>query len=859
MSSKLIILLTLIACTSCQMLLPQTTVKTSSLNDNWQFRAVGDTAWHKASVPGNVQADLVALKLIPEPFFRRNEDTVQWVAEKDWEYRRNFTLEQLDPHTELVFDGLDTYAEVYLNDTLLLNANNMFRSWRVDISKQAHVGDNTLRVIFRAPEKIGEAAEQALGFTLPVKVRPFTRKAAFNYGWDWAPKLVTMGIWKAVSLRTWSGFYQDNVFYKTEQLTGSGTAVTATVRVRTEVESEEEGEATWTIKSSNLPDSTWTQLVALKKGHNVFEQVLTLNQAKLWWSNGLGEAYLYNFESSLVNSATRHTHTKTQAVGLRTIELVQDKDEVGKSFYFRLNGIPVFAKGANYVPQNSLQSRVTEVNYRQIIADTRLANMNMLRVWGGGIYENDLFYELCDQNGILIWQDFMFACAMYPGDDAFLENVRQEGIEQIKRLRQHACLALWCGNNENYEAWHGWGWTEQYNKSQTQIIEAAYDTLFHKLLPRLVGEFDEGKAYWESSPSYGRFDRRSQREGDSHYWGVWHDAEPFETYIDRVPRFMSEFGFQSFPAWTTIESFTDSTDRSLTSKVMNVHQKHPRGNELINAYMKTYHRDTKDFENFVYVSQLLQADAMRVGIEAHRRAMPYCMGSLYWQLNDTWPAASWAGRDVDGRWKALHYTAQKAFAPVLISPIVKAGQLDITVVSDKLQPLKGTLTIDCVDFEGKVLSSQSTPYDLPANTSKLCFSQALTSVQAAKDAKNSCLRIRMQGDEEQTILFYSVASKDLDLPKEVLTKIRCESGSSPDEKLVIVESPSFIKNLYLESPSLGNFDTNFIDLLPNTSVTFKFKALNGQALPDNDTFLKQLRRHDLAASYKAKAWWQFWK
>jgi beta-mannosidase len=472
---------------------------------------------------------------------------------------------------------------------------------------------------------------------------------------------------------------------------------------------------------------------------------------------------------------------------------------------------------------------VTPEHYKSLIDDVAAANMNMLRVWGGGIYEDDLFYQLCDARGIMVWQDFMFACALYPTGGSFLKTTAREAMEQIERLRGHPSVALFCGNNENNEAWHHWGWQMNFTEDQRAKLWKDYKLLFNDLLPSLVGNYGAGIPYWESSPKYGRGNPKSTREGDSHYWGVWHDAEPFKTFDEKVPRFMSEFGFQSFPEWRTIQAFTLPEDRALDSKVMTVHQKHPRGNALIAEYMKRDYRTPRDFENFVYVSQLLQAEGMRTGIEAHRRNKPYCMGTLYWQLNDVWPVASWSGRDYYGRWKALHYFAREAFSPVAVLPMVDDGKLQVYAVSDLPGNIDAALQIRAFTLDGRELGNAEAKFQVNPDSSRMVWTGPLKSLLKKADAEEAVVELTLRDTAGQLLsrrLLYLVPPRELKLPSvqvRILAAEAVEDGYRLD-----LESSKLAKNVLLSTETDGFFSDNYFDLLPGERKSVYFRT--GQAL-----------------------------
>ena len=672
---------------------------------NWEFKY--QKKWHKATVPGNNFYDLLNHQFIEDPFFGTNEDSLQWIAQREWEYQSKFhvnnkTLSKKEQ--TLLFHGLDTYAKVYLNDSLILLADNMFRSWEVNV-KGILRSENKINIKFDPPSKIEKEKQIALGYKLPGGNRVFSRKAGFHYGWDWGAKISTAGIWKDIELLCWDICNITDLYITQDNLTDSIANLTLNI----ELES---------LSKKNITITTYNGICdnfKLKKGENQIALKINIINPELWWPRGYGKQKIYKIPI-IISDENGIIHKKNEQIGLRNIKLItKDNNGNNSGFSFLINDKFIFMKGANYIPQDNLQNRVTNKKYEQILKDVMDANMNMLRVWGGGIYEEKKFYDLCDSLGILIWQDFMFACAMYPSDSLFLNNIKQEAIENVKRLRHHACIALWCGNNEVSEGWHRWGWKNGYNENQKKDIWKGYTKIFQKILPDVVKKYSQTD-YWESSPKFGRGDIRHQFEGDAHYWGVWHDAEPFKNFETKVPRFMSEFGFQSFPEISTIEKFADSKSWDLNSNVMKAHQKHPRGNELIKEYMSREYNVPKDFEKFIYTSQILQANGMRIGLEAHRRNQPYCMGSLYWQLNDCWPVASWSSIDYYGNWKALHYTVKDVFAPISISiEKNKNKNFNIWVISDTTNFID-TLVINIYSLNGKLLSKTKKAVEIQAKS-----------------------------------------------------------------------------------------------------------------------------------------------
>ncbi|MDE5881472.1 MAG: glycoside hydrolase family 2 protein, partial [Muribaculaceae bacterium] len=653
-----------------------------NLDYGWKFRQARQGNWHKAKVPGEIHTDLMRAGLIEDPFIGQNERKVQWVDKEDWIYETTFATSPdiaRQENIDLIFKGLDTYADVYLNDSLILRADNMFREWAVPVKNILKDTDNTLRILFHSPiktdlpkfdkldfryEAVNDQSENGGIFDKQVSV--FARKAGYHYGWDWGPRLVTSGIWRPIILEGWSGLKIDDVFIETQKITPENAEMKAFVSI----ENHHSGEkCRLELIDASSNGKLASKEYRLKNGINNLTLPFNITEPKLWWCNGLGEPHLYDIQCNVIVDKDTVAQT-TVSTGVRTIEVVREKDSEGISFFFKLNGIPVFAKGANYIPCDNFLSRVTKEVYEKTIQDAVDVNMNMLRVWGGGIYEDDYFYELCDKNGIMVWQDFMFACSLYPAEGEMLDNIRYEAIDNVKRLRNHPSIALWCGNNECLEAWHGWSWKKRYTQQGVDsIIWNQYDNLFHKVLPEVVAQHSPKSFYWPSSP-FSRYDGIAEpNNGDFHLWTVWGQSKPIDDYNHIRSRFFSEYGFQSFPTLETVKTYApDPDDWDINSEVMLSHQRGgAEANNRIKKYLDNAYPQPKDFESLLYMTQILQGDAIRTAIEAHRRDKPYCMGSLFWQHNDCWPVASWSSRDYYGNWKAQHYYARKAFDDILLS------------------------------------------------------------------------------------------------------------------------------------------------------------------------------------------------
>lgn len=798
-------------------------------SEKWKFRKVSETYWMSATVPGTVHTDLLSNKRISDPFYGDNEMYLMWIENHDWEYTTTFSIsktEIIQSHIELQFEGLDTYAKVFVNDSLVLIADNMFRSWKVDVKKYIRKGKNELNIVFESAVKKGKEEAKKLSYTLPGDEKVFTRKAQYQYGWDWGPRFVTCGIWKDLKLVCW----KDARILNLKSIQKSLSDSLAQLEFVCEIESDVDANAYLDI--ANVAEDNagqTTTKIALQKGIHSYDLAYTLKNPQLWWCNGLGFPTMYNFKIQL-SYDSRFLDAENFKIGLRTIELIQDKDSIGKSFYFKLNGVPVFMKGANYIPPDNFLPRVKKEHYKTILDNAVDANMNMLRVWGGGVYADDAFYEACDNNGILVWQDFMFACAMYPGDNHFVNNVAEEIIDQVKRLRNHPSIALWCGNNEVDEGWKNWGWQKQYKytKEDSTTIAQNNFALFDNFIKDLVTIHDGSRAYWPSSPSIGWGHKESLQEGDSHYWGVWWGMEPFENYEKKVGRFVSEYGFQGMPSLSTFKKMGvlqynggfeyipgSCSHLRIDSLAFNTHQKHPKGYQTIRSYMERDFKIPNCFDNYVYVSQLLQAKGMKTGIEAHRRAKPYCMGTLYWQLNDCWPVTSWSSIDYNNEWKASHYQVKRSYKNVIVSVEEKKDSCNIYVVSDLTKNESGELTMDLFDLSGKLLISKTIAGNIAANASQIfCrFDKALIKKYNVNDLVLRCsLKSANNSISDAHCAYYFADVKNLNLQRP---NISVNFDYCEQVQCFTIETDVPAKNVFLSV--LGesvNLSDNYFDLLP---------------------------------------------
>ena len=812
-----------------------------NLHEGWKFRQARLTNWYPATVPGVVHTDLLQNKIIEDPFFRLNERGLQWIDKEDWVYETCFTLAadmMRKENMELVFEGLDTYADVYLNDECILKADNMFRRWSIPVRQYIREENNILKVYFHSPVKIDVPKWDALPYQYPAsndqsengglfnkKISIFARKAGYHYGWDWGPRLVTSGIWRPVYIRAWSDLRINDVFIEQKEV-GAGRAVIAG-HVELDADKDMDGVlVTITDEATGRVLGEWQ--ADLKRGTNRVTVDFVLHKPKLWWSNGLGEPFLYRFRTDII-AGGELLDSKTERVGIRSLKVVHQPDKDGHTFYIELNGRPVFAKGANYIPSDNFLPRVTPENYKRTILDAAGVNMNMLRVWGGGIYENDVFYDLCDEHGIMIWQDFMFACSMYPAEGALLDNIHQEAVDNVKRLRNHACIALWCGNNECQDAWLGWGWKceiERQNKEYADKIWAQYRQQYHVTLPGVVREYAPGTFYWPSSPFAFEGEMSGTTDGDRHYWSVWHGKAPISDYDSEKSRFFSEYGFQSFPEFDSVKRYAPyPEDWDIRSEVMMSHQRGgDHANGLIETYLLNEYKKPRDFRAFLYINHVLQGDAIKTAIESHRRQMPYNMGTLFWQHNDCWPVASWASRDYYGRWKAQHYYVRKAYDDILISSVVEGDDLKVYAVSDRLENTSGRLQLQVCQFDGTVVHHWGKSVGISGNDSRVCFSAPLAKL--LEGANRGTVYVRVDYTDKSGRVYHNNyclgKQKDMDYPKvDLQTEVRSIEGGYE----VTVSADKFARAVCLSvADNESVYSDNYFDVQPKSSVQVQVRT-----------------------------------
>ena len=823
-----------------------------SLDEGWTFKQARLNNWHPATVPGCVHTDLINNGMLSDPFYGMNERGAQWIDKEDWEYGTTFHLTADDiasNNQRLTFYGLDTFADVYLNDQLILEADNMFRTWIVDVKGKVHTGSNALRIYFHSPIKKGIPMHDAVpyhyeatndqaqnGGLFDKQVSVFMRKAGFHFGWDWGPRLVTSGIWRPVVFSAWNDLRIEDVYISQPSVTSR----LARLHHQVEVLSDTETKATVTLRDKSTGKVFFAREVTMHAGLNTIDTDFEVKNPRLWWTNGLGEHYLYNMET-VVSRKNDISDSMMRRVGIRSLRVLNERDEIGRELCFELNGHRVFMKGANYIPCDNFQSRVNDSIYHLTIDAAVSSNMNMLRVWGGGIYEDERFYELCDEQGMLVWQDFMFACGLFPGRGAYLESVRQEAIDNVRRLRNHASIAIWAGNNECQDVWFNWGSKEKLDRAgegYAARVWQEYQNIFYDVLPSVVKKYNPETLYWPSSP-FGDYGHGSNTtEGDYHYWGVWHANEPISNYNTVRSRFFSEYGIQSFPELATVRSFApDRKDWDIYGDVMMSHQRGGTfANGRIEGYLKSEYREPKDFEELLYLGQLMQGDAMKTATEAHRRDKGYCWGTLVWQINDCWPVASWSTRDYYGRWKAAQYMMRQAFRDILVSPIEKDGMLRIQIVNDRLTKVKGTLTVKVLTLTGELVSEKHLKLTIPANSSFTALHSPLSSLLNSHDRRDVVVRAELQtAGDLYTNNYFLLKPKDINWPS---ANVKCEHRTIDGGKIEVrLSSDVFARGVYIavDDDAICDYSDNYIDLLPGEQRTIIIAPRSMVKTPFNPT------------------------
>ena len=817
-------------------------MKTLHLNEKWALKSLARDLNVDASVPGCVHVDLLEAGEIPDPYWRDNEAHLQWIGETDWIYNRQFRLSPsilAEDKVLLCCKGLDTFATIKVNGHEIGHTNNMFREWEFDVKNLLVEGENEIEIKFSSTIAwIQEQQEnQFLWHTgigdYRISGGNWVRKEQCNYGWDWGPKLVTCGIWRPIFLLAFSDSRLQNVHAR--QIHNQDKSVCLDVCIDAEIPTDER------VLKAQVSLSLNGKPVTTANGDLVNGSAtpqLLVTQPELWWPNGMGAQPLYTLEVVLLGEQGKELDRQTQRIGLREFELVREMDQWGQSFQFRVNGVDFFAKGANWIPADTFDCRASESGLRDLLESATSAHMNCIRVWGGGIYESDVFYDLCDELGLCVWQDFMFACSAYPAHDRdFMENVRLEAEDNVRRLRHHPSLVLWCGNNE----------MEQIDgiigDNEGQIKWHHYSALFDELLQGAVAKLDPDRPYWpcsEHSPIGNRIPRSASsdpRWGDAHLWLVWHHRQPFEWYRSSFHRFCSEFGFQSFPHPATVRSYTAPDERNVTSYVMEWHQRSGIGNSRIIDYLLSWFRLPSSFNDTIWLSQILQALAIKYAVEHWRRNMPRCMGALYWQLNDCWPVASWSSIDGKHRWKALHYEASRFFAPVMISAVEDPaeGTVDVFVTSDHGQSFDAIAHVYAQTTAGMDLSQKSIQIKTPVNGS-----EKIGNFQFKEEIKDYgprgiliTVKLEINGQTVSRNLVTFAPPKHLTLQEPGLSLTQDHTSENGTLITIHAKKPALWVWLELEGDPDMRWSENFFHLQAGDSIQIDPIPGYGQSLPLN--------------------------
>ena len=798
-------------------------METLSLAGTWKLNQARHDETFDATVPGCVHLDLLVAGRIEDPFYRDNELNVQWVSEADWVYARTFEVsEAFCNHDRLLLRcrGLDTIATVRLNGKVLGRTENMFRTWEFDVAKALKPGTNEISVTFESVFKEIKRREKKHPIGTPRRGEPigrqWIRKEPCNFGWDWGPILVTAGIWREIELLACdTARLGDDIRIEQDHAPRGGVDLSISAEVETFARKRPKLAAAVVVSLDG--EVVAEQTVPVKRGRA--RTTLRIDEPQLWWPNGLGSQPLYDVSIELLDAEDGLLDLADRRVGLRKLELIREDDKWGQSFFFRCNGVDFFAKGANWIPADAFAPRVSEEQYRDLLGSAAEANMNMVRVWGGGIYEEDMFYETCDELGLCVWQDFMFACSSYPSFDAdFMASVRAEAVDNVRRIRHHACIALWCGNNEIEQMCIA----PQWEGKKMSLDD--YVKLFDKLLPEVIAAEDPTRPYWPSSghsPLGDRYDHRNPKWGDAHLWEVWHGRRPFEWYRTCEHRFNSEFGFQSFPEPKTVRTYTEPGERNVTSRIMEHHQRSGIGNTVIMQYMLDWFRLPVGFENTVWTSQILQGMAIKYAVEHWRRSMPRGMGTLYWQLNDTWPVASWSSLDYFGRWKALHYMARDFFAPVLLSALedLDKGTVELHLTNDRREPFKGRLTWTLTDLDGNVLAEEASDAAAPAGKNKRVCKLELDEPLKRWGPRELLLWVKLEagGVTVSRNLTTFARPKHLDLREPAVTPKIKKAGGQAFEITLKAKRPALWTWLELADTD-ARFSGNFLHVGPHEPI-----------------------------------------
>lgn len=826
-------------------------MQTCTLNGTWQLSA-GHRSLESVDmqIPGTVLSGLLAAGKIKDPFYRTNEDATRALFWKDYVFTRTFDVDEellAQQHIVLVCEGLDTLAEISINGTFLAKTDNMHRTWKFQAKKLLHPGKNEIQIVFRSVLRFIEdypyEAHKKINY-IPcgsMKGNQLLRKAHSMFGWDWGPQTIDAGIFRDIYLQGYSHARIEDI--RIHQQHAKNVSVQTSITLSESVP----GQKLCVELSEDGADKPLQTKLCKTNADGVAAVDFVIENPKLWWPNDYGDQPLYIVRTTLLDEDGTSLESITRRIGLRTLTINQEKDEWGNEFAFCVNGVKIFTRGGNYIPDDCLYTRITEKKLDYILESCRRAHFNCVRVWGGGYYPSDAFYDLCDEKGLIVWQDLMYACNVYDVTDAFAENCRQETYDNVRRLRHHASLGLWCGNNEIESAWDHWG---DFQK-ETPYLRADYIRLFEEVLPKAVQEADGETFYWHSSPSSGGcFDNPDDaNRGDTHYWDVWHGQKPFTDYRKYFFRFCSEFGFQSFPCAKTVNSFTLEDDRNIFSRVMESHQKNDAANGKMLYYLSENLRYPKDLTHLLYASQVLQGMAIKYGVDHWRRNRGRCMGTLYWQINDDWPAPSWSSIDYFGRWKALHYMAQKFYAPHAVSMTLEDHRCHVYFSNESFETTEYSLTLSIRDLSGNVLETYETKGNSPAFSA---IETAVVDICSWEDQKDDVFLEAVIHTKDQKVLKdveTLVPYKYLNLKNPVIST---EAKETNDAFILHISSDCFAPFVALDFDDADViFSDNFFHLTDKTVqdiIVKKEDILQGH-FENAEDFRKRLQILSLGTSY----------
>ncbi|MBF9016478.1 MULTISPECIES: glycoside hydrolase family 2 protein [unclassified Oceanispirochaeta] len=802
-----------------------------NLAGTWSLKSTDHKVSTQIELPGDIYTALINAEIIPHPYKDQNELETQWVHQLDWIMEKTIEISEIPSGSLQYFHGevLDTAARIEVNGIEIGSSDNMFVPAWFDTADALKTGKNSFKIYIDSAEKTAVKRAELHPYIIPAQPAPvesparnFLRKVQCHSGWDWGPCIMTGGVYQSIEL-DFTDIRLEGLNYDLEK---RGDDWELTVKGTVYAGSDMEA-----LLQISVADAVLEEAVPLNEGIYSLEKTLLVKSPELWWPNGEGEQRLYDLNINLGDRKEK------LIVGFRTLEVVNDEDAIGLSMYFRVNGRDIFAKGANWIPTDALPSSQDEDKTTYLLESAAAVHMNMIRVWGGGQYETEHFYNKCDELGLLIWQDFMFACSLYPSNPEFLNSVENEVKAQIPRLKSHPCMALFCGNNEDLGALT---WYEEARKNRDRYL-VDYDRLNEGVIGKAVKELAPGHSWWPSSPSAGEGDYsdcwHDDSRGDMHYWSVWHEGKPFESYYDILPRFCSEFGFQSFPTYNMVSEYADEDMQNVTSPVMMHHQKNLKGNEIIISTLSRYFRFPHGFKDFIYLSQVQQSWAIQTAVEYWRSNRPTCMGALYWQLNDNWPVASWASIDYSGAWKLLHYGAARFFNPLLIAGWMKDGNITAAAVNDRAEDIKAKARLIFRNFSGEILRTVEKELDLKAGSAQQFYTEEL---EDEKSRQNSYLELVLETEKEtlKNTLFLHVPRMCSLEEADVQMKVNSiENGESKYTIELKTDKPAFF--IHLRGQKGDVFSDNGFHMGPGEIKVIDFSPADEKVIDPELTHLRK--------------------